>query len=75
MFWGDGSVYKGFWDKGVQSTLGIMVFPDGLRVAGFFEQNIYKKPLSSMVEFEQFEKSNGQKIPVVFRQEIIEYLK
>lgn len=48
MYWADGSIYRGFWEKGVQSGLGLMIFKDGLRKAGFFEDNIYKMPLKSM---------------------------
>lgn len=29
-----------------------MIFKDGLRKAGFFEKNIYKKALTKMNEFE-----------------------
>jgi hypothetical protein len=29
-----------------------MIFKDGMRKAGFFENNVYKKPLFNMGEFE-----------------------
>jgi hypothetical protein len=29
-----------------------MIFKDGMRKAGFFENNVYKKPLSKIGEFE-----------------------
>ena len=51
-----------------------MIFKDGLRKAGFFEENIYKKPLTSMKEFEDWVKQNNLKIPEAFRQEIKEYI-
>jgi hypothetical protein len=66
MYWADGSIYRGFWENGVQSGLGLMIFKDGLRKAGFFEENIYKKPLRKMEEFEEFEKRK-KKIPEAFR--------
>ena len=44
-----------------------MIFKDGLRKAGFFENNVYKKPLTKMAEFEQFEKLLRGNIPEAFR--------
>jgi len=41
MYWADGSIYRGFWDFGLQSGIGLMIFKDGLRKAGFFKDNIY----------------------------------
>ena len=41
MYWKDGSIYRGYWDNGVQDGLGIMIFADGLRKAGFFTSNLY----------------------------------
>lgn len=73
MYWADGSIYRGFWEKGVQSGLGLMIFKDGLRKAGFFEDNIYKMPLKSMQDYEDYEKKM-KKIPEAFRQEIKEYV-
>jgi len=32
-----------------------MIFKDGLRKAGFFEDNIYKKPLLKMEDFEDYD--------------------
>lgn len=74
MYWVDGSIYRGFWENGVQSGLGLMIFKDGLRKAGFFSDNIYQKPLLKMSEFETFEKNCKTKIPEAFRQEIKEYI-
>ena len=51
-----------------------MIFKDGLRKAGFFEKNIYKKALTKIDEFEQFEKRYKDTIPEAFRQEIKEYI-
>jgi len=36
MTWADGSVFKGTWEKGIQNGLGIMIFTDGTKKAGFF---------------------------------------
>ena len=66
MYWADGSIYRGFWKNGVQCGLGLMIFKDGMRKAGFFEDNIYKKPLRSMKEYEDYEKKK-KKIPEAFR--------
>lgn len=74
MYWSDGSIYRGFWSEGVQSGLGLMIFKDGMRKAGFFENNVYKKPLSKIGEFEQFEKRSKETVPEAFRQEIKEYV-
>ena len=46
--WNDGTIYRGFWDKGLQSGLGLMIFKDGTRRAGFFENNIYQSPFKRM---------------------------
>lgn len=55
-----------------------MIFTDGQRKAGFFENNIYVKPLLTMQEFEQFLKTSNlvskKTAPETFRQEIKEYL-
>lgn len=53
--------------------MGLMIFKDGLRKAGFFEDNIYKRPLLTMDEFENYDTA-GAKIPESFRQEIKEYI-
>jgi hypothetical protein len=73
MYWADGSIYRGFWENGVQSGLGLMIFKDGLRKAGFFEDNIYKKPLRNMEEYEEYD-NKKKKVPEAFRQEIKEYV-
>ena len=67
MYWADGSIYRGFWDGGLQSGLGLMIFRDGLRKAGFFQDNIYKKPLLTMREFEDYQNESNKKIPEAFR--------
>jgi hypothetical protein len=66
MYWADGSIYRGFWENGVQTGLGLMIFSDGLRKAGFFDDNIYKKPLRNMEEFEKYQKKK-KTIPEAFR--------
>jgi hypothetical protein len=52
-----------------------MIFPDSFKLAGFFKENILKKTLDNLSEFEDFEKSGKFKMPVSFRIEIIELLK
>ena len=73
MYWADGSIYRGFWENGLQCGLGLMIFKDGVRKAGFFQDNIYKSPLLSPVEFEAAI-AGTKKVPEAFRQEIKEYL-
>jgi hypothetical protein len=51
-----------------------MIFPDGYRRAGFFEQNVYKRGLESIKEVEEYESENDVKVPEEFRQEIKEYI-
>lgn len=56
-----------------------MIFKDGLRKAGFFKENIYKIPLSSIEEFDDYYrrmmKADPNKIiPESFIQEIKEYI-
>ena len=36
MYWVDGYIYKGYWKKGIQDGLGIMIFSDGSKKVGFF---------------------------------------
>lgn len=54
MHWSDGSIYRGFWRKGLQHGLGIMIFSTGLRKAGFFDKNIFVKPITSKEELNRF---------------------
>lgn len=74
MYWADGSIYRGFWSEGVQAGLGLMIFKDGLRKAGFFQKNIYQRALTTIEEFEDYERSLQDPIPEAFRQEIKEYI-
>lgn len=46
MYWTDGSVYKGEWVNGIQHGVGKMSFPDGRVKEGWFENNIYKHPVT-----------------------------
>ena len=45
MKWTDESMYLGMWDAGIQHGVGVMVFPDGLKRAGVFEDNVFKESL------------------------------
>jgi hypothetical protein len=40
MYWADGSIYRGMWHKGIQNGLGIMIFSNGVRKAGIFQDNV-----------------------------------
>lgn len=73
MFWTDGSIYRGFWRDGTQDGIGMMIFKDGMRKAGFFSSNVYKSPLLKIDSFLEWEQAN-HKIPEAFRQEIKDYL-
>jgi len=50
--WTDGSVYLGMWKGGIQSGVGVMIFPDGSTRAGIFENNVFKSVLKSIDEIE-----------------------
>lgn len=51
MFWKNGCIYRGYWDLGVQNGLGMMIFADGMRKAGFFQKNVYSAPLKDIDQF------------------------
>ena len=55
MLWTDGSRYLGHWEAGVQNGVGIMIFPDGVKRAGFFEKNVFQVPLRHKQQYEEFE--------------------
>ena len=76
MYWVDGSIYRGYWENGVQCGIGIMIFKDGLRKAGFFKENIYESPLTTLEEYTNYIQGLGSKdkVPESFRQEIKEYI-
>ena len=42
MYWTDGSSYQGEWIRGIQHGYGKMIFPDGTKREGYFENNVYK---------------------------------
>ena len=48
MLWTDGSIYEGEWVKGIQHGIGRIVFPDGSFKEGWFENNVYKYPMSKV---------------------------
>ena len=37
----------GTWNQGIQEGIGVMIFPDGTRRAGLFEQNVFKASIKS----------------------------
>ena len=59
MTWGDGSVYKGTWDNGVQNGLGIMKFANGLKKAGTFKDNVLMDMLTSKRQIDEHEQVYG----------------
>ena len=67
MYWSDGTIYRGFWDNGLQHGVGLMIFKDGVRKAGFFEKNIYVSALGAMNEFNTFLREIKKKVPETFR--------
>ena len=44
MYWSDGLVYKGNWDKGMQHGLGRLELPDDRVKEGIFKNNKYIGP-------------------------------
>ena len=75
MHWIDGHIYRGYWTKGIQNGLGLMIFPDGFKKVGFFDKNIFKSNLDSYEEVAKFsEETQIQDIPEHLKQEIKEYL-
>ena len=56
MYWVDGSIYKGHWEQGIQDGLGLMIFEDGTRKAGYFEQNIFKANVEDVAEINNYKK-------------------
>lgn len=50
MRWTDGSVYMGMWARGIQEGVGVMIFPDQTKRAGYFEKNVFRKPINSISE-------------------------
>ena len=45
MRWTDESSYMGIWANGIQHGVGVMVFPDGVKRAGTFEENVFIESL------------------------------
>lgn len=69
MSWIDGSKYHGQWLDGVQEGFGVMLCDNGKIRAGFFEKNVYLKPLYSMHELEKVG------VPDALKDDIVHYLK
>jgi len=67
MYWNDETIFRGYWDEGLQDGIGLMIFKDGERKAGFFEANIYRRPLKNWKEFEDFAKQFKKQSPETFR--------
>lgn len=54
--------------------LGIMIFMDGVRRAGFFDRTVFTAPLVTFDEVLQFETTLPAKMPESFKQELKDYL-
>lgn len=70
MTWGDGSIYKGNWENGVQNGLGVMVFSSGLKKAGTFKDNVLMELLTSPEKIDQQEAAKGAILPEPFKLEL-----
>ena len=57
MYWTDGTIYKGLWEKGSQNGPGILILPNGVKFAAIFEGNSLVQVLESE---EQLEKIRGE---------------
>jgi hypothetical protein len=42
MYWVDGTVYKGYWERGMQNGYGKMISPTGDVKEGLFENGVFK---------------------------------
>ena len=70
MEWTDMSKFKGHWIKGVQEGIGIMIFPNGVKRAGFFNNNVYSLPLKDRSQIRNIE----DEMPEEILDELLEYL-
>jgi hypothetical protein len=70
MEWTDMSKFKGHWIKGVQEGIGIMIFPNGIKRAGFFNNNVYSLPLKSRSQIKDIE----NEMPEEILDELLDYL-
>ena len=41
MRWTDGSAYEGEWNRGLQHGSGVMMFANGTRSEGYFDNNVF----------------------------------
>ena len=73
MTWADGSVFKGSWENGVQNGIGIMIFANGSKKAGFFKENVLTELLTDVKMIQNFESKVF--FPTEFKQELLDYIK
>ena len=64
MYWTDGTIYKGLWEKGSQNGPGILILPNGDKFAAIFEGNTLVLVLESE---EQLEKIRGEVPPFAYQ--------
>lgn len=74
MYWADGSIYRGQWDRGIQNGLGVMIFANGTRKAGIFKENVLVELLMVQETVDQTEGNLEKPFPEAFRQELKEYI-
>ena len=75
MYWADGSIYRGQWGQGgIQNGLGIMIFANGTRKAGFFNDNVLVELLTDHNTVNNVEGQLDVPFPESFRQELKEYI-
>lgn len=70
MKWTDGSQYMGHWECGVQHGIGVMTFPDGVKRAGFFENNMFVITLKTREQMKELEND----MPVDILNELLAFL-
>lgn len=59
MYWTDGSCYQGEWIRGIQHGYGKMIFPDGTKKEGYFENNVFKVQVQISQEQQELERAKN----------------
>ena len=63
MYWADGSIYRGSWERGIQNGLGIMIFSNGTRKAGMFKDNVLVELLMNQEKVDEVEDTIEEPYP------------
>ena len=53
MYWADGTIYKGLWDKGSQNGPGILILPNSVKKAAIFQGNTLVEMLENEESLEK----------------------